>query len=42
MVTQACNPSAIEVEKGREVQGHPWLHIEFEDSLDYMGLCLKD
>lgn len=25
-----------EVEEGSEIQNHPWLHREFEDSLGYI------
>lgn len=32
----ACNPNTQEVEAGEpRVQGHPWLHIQFQASLGY-------
>ena len=37
-----CHPSTWEMEAGGSgVQGHPWLHSEFEASLGYMRPCLK-
>jgi hypothetical protein len=42
VVVQASDPSIWEVEaRGSGVQGHPWLHIEFEVSLGYTTSCLK-
>lgn len=36
-VLNTCNPSTWEVEAGgSEVEGHPWLHKEFEAGLGYM------
>lgn len=43
MVTHTCNSSTQEVEAaGSGIQGHPWLHSEFESSLGYVKLCLKN
>lgn len=39
---RACNLSPQEMEVKRSVQGQPWLHNEFEGSLGYLRLCLKD
>lgn len=37
-----CNPSTQQMEaRGSGVQGHPWLHIDFEASLGYLSICLK-
>jgi len=37
MVVHAYNPSTWEVEaRGPRAQGHPWLHSEFDVSLDYI------
>lgn len=37
-VEHACRPRALELEPGQsEIQGHPWLHRQFEASLD----CLQ-
>lgn len=38
--TQAAhlNPSAEDVEAGKESFKGPWLHCDFEDSLDYIRL----
>jgi hypothetical protein len=37
-----CKPRAPEVEAGRpELQGYPWLHTEFEASMEYTKPCLK-
>lgn len=41
VVLYTCNPSTLELEVGESrVQGYPWLHSEWEASLDYMRLCL--
>lgn len=38
-----CNPSTQQMEaRGSGVQGHPWLHIDFEASLGYLSICLKN
>lgn len=43
VMVPAWGPSAEEVEVRRAgVQGHPQLHREFEASLGYIRLCLKD
>lgn len=35
MIARACNPSTREAEAGRSgLQGHPWLHGEFESTGD--------
>ena len=42
-MVQACNPSPQEVEAVESaVQGQHWLNIEFEASLGYMKLSLKE
>lgn len=42
MLVHICNQNTWEVEAGgSEVQGHPWLHSEFEASLGYVRLCFK-
>lgn len=42
MVGHTCNSSTLEVgAEGPAVQGHPWLHSQFKDSLEYMRPCLK-
>ena len=39
----ACDPNISEVEgRGPGVQGHSWLHSEFQASLGYMKPCLKN
>jgi hypothetical protein len=42
IATYVYIPSIWELEEGGSgVQGHPWLHIKFEYSLDYMRYCLR-
>lgn len=43
VVTGTCHPCTWEAEAGgSETQGHPQLHCEFEASLGYMTLCLRE
>lgn len=40
VVVHAYIPSTQEVELGElKIEGHSWLHREFETRLDYMRLC---
>jgi hypothetical protein len=42
-VAHTCNPSTWDEQvEGLEVQGHPQMHIEFEDSLQYLRPCLNE
>lgn len=43
MVASVCTSCTQKVEaRGKEVQGHPWLHTKFEASLDYKRPCLQN
>lgn len=43
VVTHICNPNTQKLEAGGpRVQGHPWLHSKFENSLGYRDLVSKN
>lgn len=42
LVGHTCHLNTLEVgAEGSGVQGHPWLHGQFKDSLECMRPCLK-